>query len=236
MTTELDWRLEAAIRPLVTERVAPSVITDLEGVGVDPRSTRAPRISQTLVVAAVLLALLVATFALVWSAGGPKPVLSARDIAMAAANGAPLVMTADGPVYLHRPADRSRIELLLQPETGDPLVLASIADPESQTGGLDWIPVFCPPSTGLRHERYLLGQAVGFGGPIFLQGIRGQAAGPSDKMYLIAVDDASPPTGEWKVSFVATWGTAVRSEGDHWSTYRVGGRGLRQSPAGCLSE
>jgi hypothetical protein len=235
MTTELDWRLEAAIRPLVTERVAPSVITDLEGVGVDPRSTRAPRISQTLVVAAVLLALLVATFSLVWSAGGPRPVLSARDIAMAAANGAPLVMTADGPVYLHRTADGSHFELILQPPSGDPLVLASIADPEPQGFGLtlSGVPVYCPPSTGLLQHDYYIGQVNGVSGPLFLQGIRGQAAGVSQKLYLIAIDESSIPTGEWKFGIAEPWGVGANGTGDQW-TGRPFNKSVVRSAAGCF--
>lgn len=238
MTTDLDWRLEAAIRPLVTERVAPSVIADVGGFGMDVRSARgALRVSQPLVIAALLLLLLAATWALIWSAGGPSSPLSPRQAALAAANGAPLVMTADGPVYLRRTADGSHVQLLLQPEPGDPIVLASVADPELQgvQPSLSGYPVVCPASSGLHQARYLFGQASQVTGSLFLQGIRGQAAGVSQKMWLIAVDESSVPAGKWSFGIAEPRGMGYPGQGDVWAGLRAGDRGIVQSPAGCLS-
>lgn len=238
-TDQRDWRLEAAIRSLVTERVASSVVADLAEFGADIHSGRgAIGLPRPVVAATVLVVLLAATFALMWSAGGPPLRPSALQVALAAANGAPLVQIADGPVYLRTTADGARFELILQRSTGDPLVLASIAErePDGVTPSLSGYPVDCPPSTGLRQERYYIGHADQVFGSVFLTGIRGQTAGVSRKLYLIAVDGGSLPRGEWSFGIAAPWGLGGHGTGDIWAGNVAGQKGIVRSAAGCLYE
>ncbi len=200
---EFDLRLRQAVRPLVSDQVAPSMVPDAQGMEAAQWRRTSPGASGAIAVAIVLVVALAGAFRLSNDAGsigqGPSSSLAWDAVARGTK-----ITTPDGSVFVRTSADGAHLELVLEKDDATPIILVSI-DERIPTGNVSFGSVHsvdCPPSTGLKQRYYVLGQETGPGGTVVLHGLAGTAAKMAGGRYLIAITSKTIPPGWWTFDII----------------------------------
>jgi hypothetical protein len=195
---EFDLRLRQAVRPLVSDTVAVSMVLDARGTEAATRWRTARGPSGAIAVAIVLLIALAGAVRLSNGAGSIGQGPSSNAALDAVAPGTKIT-TPDGSVFVRRSADGAHLELVLERAGATSIVLASIAE-KVPGGNVSFGSVHlvdCPASTGLAQQYYVLGQETNLSGTVVLHGLAGTAAKMAGGRYLIAITSKSIPPGRW---------------------------------------